>query len=86
MATYMENQPYLRYFLKIDAKMKYNKGEDIYISKKSDISRMECRYIVSNDVKKYALKYNKKTNPIDFDKLDDMKYDFYKAELKGIEL
>ena len=74
-------KPYLRYCLKIDAKTKYLSGQNVYVSEKSQTSRMECRFLESNDVKKFAVKYNIKTNPIDFDALSNEKHDFYKLEI-----
>ena len=63
MSDAYRKKPYLRYCLKIDAKTKYLSGQSVYVSEKLQISRMECRFLESNDVKKFAVKYNIKTNP-----------------------
>ena len=86
MSDAYRKKPYLRYCLKIDAKTKYLSGQNVYVSEKLQISRMECRFLESNDVKKFAIKYNIKTNPIDFDELSNEKHDFYKVEIDGEEV
>lgn len=67
----------LKYIFKIDAKLNYFKGEDIYISKKSDTDRLECYFLDSSPVKKYVKKYTKE-DKIDLDEFPESKYDFYK--------
>lgn len=76
---------HLRTILKFDAGQLYRKGTDIYVSKKEETSQLECMKLTSNDVKKYAKKYNinsnKKEEKIDISKLNDEKYNFYKKEI-----
>lgn len=75
-------KPYLRYILKIDANSLLKRGYDIFVTKKSETERLECRFLESKDVKKYARKLNLKI----VDNLDDYSnenHDFYKVEINN---
>lgn len=77
-----KNKPYLRYILKIDANSLLRRGYDIFVSDKKETDRLECRFLESNDVKKYARKLNLKI----VDNLDDYSnetHDFYKIEINN---
>ena len=73
----MEKKSVLKYIFKIDASLLYFRGEDIYVSKKSETDRLECYFLDSNPVKKYVKKYTKE-DKIDLSKFNESEYDFYK--------
>lgn len=75
-------KPYLRYILKIDANSLLKRGYDIFVTKKSETERLECRFLESNDVKKYATKLNLEIVN-DLDDYSNEKHDFYKIEINN---
>lgn len=76
---YEINNNHLRYILRIEAKRYYKEKIPFYISKKSDISRLECMKLTSNYVKKYAKKILP-TEKFDFEAHSDFEYDYYFEE------